>query len=125
MRDRTLSILGALATLGMLLLLARGTYAETMFDVARFQAMADDTPAETIPVGTKITTQNWKQYAKFMPVWLQTLYTRDYHWHIGDSPEFTIEVGPTHDFVLPKKFREDTEKYAGQVTLEKASTAGR
>jgi hypothetical protein len=124
MRDRTLSILGALATLGMLLLLARGTYAETMFDVARFQAMADDTPAETIPVGTKITTQNWKQYAKFMPVWLQTLYARDYHWHIGDGPEFTIEVGPTHDFVLPKKFREDTEKYAGQVTLEKASTGG-
>jgi hypothetical protein len=108
----------------MLALLAAPIYAETMFDPASYKDLADSSTSETIPVGTKITRQNWQQYAKFMPVWLQTLYRGDYHWHIGDGPEFTVEVGPTRDYPLPKKFREDTEKYAGQTKLVKTSNGG-
>lgn len=124
MRTATLAVIGAAAILCALVLAVRGAYAETMFDPARYQALAPDTSSETIPPGTQITLQNWKSYAKFMPIWLQTLYNGDYHWHIGEGPEFTIEVGPRHDFPLPRKFREDTEKYGGQATLEKTSSGG-
>ncbi len=124
MRIRTLTVLGGLASLCALLFLVRNARAETMFDEANFKALADATSADTVAPGTKITVQNWKQYRQFMPVWLQALYSGDYHWKIGPQPEFTIEVGPTHDFPLPKKFREDTEKYGGQATLEKLSTGG-
>jgi hypothetical protein len=72
MTIRTNSILGGLAIVWILLLLACNTYAETTFHCARFQALADDTSSETIAPGTRITVQNWKQYAKFMPIWLQT-----------------------------------------------------
>src|SRR5260370_12361562 len=59
-----------------------------------------------------------------MPLWLQAAYSGDYHWHIGSGPEFTITVGPTSNFPLPKKYLEDTEKYHNQVSLEKTSWGG-
>src|ERR1700741_605623 len=98
--------------------------AEMMFDPQHYHDLVDTSSNQTIPPGTKITLQNWKQYKNFMPVWLQAAYSGDYHWHIGPGPEFTITVAPASNFPLPKKFAEDTEKYHSQVQLEKLSDGG-
>ena len=124
MKTRSLIVLGSLSIFCALSLFARAASAEMMFDESHYKALVDDTSTDTIPLGTKITLKNWQNYKKFMPAWLQALYSGDYHWHIGSEPEFTIEVGPPHDFPLPQKYQEDTEKYAGQTKLVKASTGG-
>src|SRR5579885_2623638 len=112
---------GAALLIGMIAQTARS---EMMFDLQHYRDLVDASSSQTIPPGTKITLQNWKQYKNFMPVWLQAAYSGDYHWHIGPGPEFTINVGPTSNFPLPKKFLEDTEKYHGQVTLQKLGDGG-
>lgn len=124
MRTRSLVILCGLAVGCALTMMVCSVHAEMLFDESHYKALADDTSPDTIPIGTKITLQNWQQYKKFMPVWLQSLYSGEYHWQIGSGPEFTIEVGPTHDLPLPAKYKEDTEKYAGQARLAKAPTGG-
>ena len=124
MRTRSLMVLGSLAIFCALSMAAVTARAEMVFDEANYKALVDDTSSDTIPIGTKITLQNWQQYKKFMPMWLQALYSGDYHWHIGSDPLFTVEVGPTHDFPLPTKYQEDTEKYAGQTRLVKAPSGG-
>ncbi len=123
MRTRSL-IIGGLAVFCALSLLVRAASAEMVFDEQRYKALVDDSSPDTIPVGTKISLQNWQQYKNFMPAWLQALYGGDYHWHMGSGPEFTVEVGPTHDFPLAQKFQGDTEKYAGQTRLMKTSWGG-
>src|SRR5215470_18022539 len=45
--------------------------AQITYDVANYKALADADSADTIPPGTKITLQNWQQYKKFMPMWVQ------------------------------------------------------
>jgi hypothetical protein len=117
-------IAGSVTAVCVMVLVTRAARAEMVFDAAHYSALADDTAPDTIAPGTTITLQNWQQYRKFMPLWLQALYSQDYHWHIDSGPEFTIEVGPTHDLPLPQKYQEDTEKYAGQTRLVKTSTGG-
>jgi hypothetical protein len=123
MTKHTFVTLSALTAL-FLGVLARCASAEMMFDPQHYHEMVDASSARTIAPGTRITLQNWRQYKDFMPVWLQAAYSGDYQWRIGSGPEFTITVGPTTDFPLPRKFREDTEKYKGQDRLEKTSWGG-
>jgi len=124
MKMRTVSVLGGLALGFLICALARSAAAEMMFDTQHYKDLVDASSAQTIPPGTKITLQNWKQYKNFMPLWLQASYSGDYHWHIGPGPEFTITVGPTSNLPLPKKFLEDTEKYHNQVGVDKLSDGG-
>ena len=124
MRKRRSSFLAGFAALFVICTTAQAVFAEMMFDPQHYRDLVDTSSSQTIPPGTKITLQNWRQYKNFMPVWLQATYSGDYHWHIGSGPEFTIVVGPTSNFPLPKKFQEDTEKYHGQVTLEKLPDDG-
>ena len=52
-----------------------------------------------IPIGTKITTQNWQQYKNFLPLGMQKLFAGIYYWKI--PPDAVLEVGPAvHDFLL-------------------------
>ncbi len=74
---------------------------------------------ETIPAGTRITTANWQQYRKFMPISLQAFMSGKYFWKMGSGPEDYIEVGPTIPTQLPTKYLADTEKYSGQAQLVK------
>ena len=74
---------------------------------------------ETVPVGTKITTANWQQYRKFMPISLQAFMSGKYFWKMGSGPDDYIEVGPTIPTQLPTKYLADTEKYSGQAQLVK------
>jgi len=124
MKIRTVAVLGGLALGFLVCALARSAAAEMMFDPQHYKDLVDTSSAQTIPPGTKITLQNWKQYKNFMPLWLQASYSGDYHWHIGAGPEFTITVGPTSNLPLPKKFLEDTEKYHNQVGVDKLSDGG-
>src|SRR5271155_3217620 len=75
MRTRSLIVLGSLAIFCVLSVAAVTARAEMVFDEANYKALADDPSPDTIPIGTKITLQNWQQYKKFMPVWLQALYS--------------------------------------------------
>src|SRR5260370_32242596 len=108
---------GILSTLALVLWLWGSAGAQLNYDVATYKALADADSAETIPPGTKITLKNWKQYRKFMQIWMQQAYEGKYRWHVGSEPEYTVEVGPTHHFPMYKKFIEDTEKYGGQAQL--------
>jgi Protein of unknown function (DUF1329) len=80
-----------------------------------------DSPS-TIPPGTKITMQNWKQYKNFMPVGMQGLWSGQTYWRMPDNG--VISVGETTPTPLPKKYQEDTEKYAAQVGLVKNADGG-
>jgi hypothetical protein len=124
MRKRMGSFLSVVAAGFLICATVQAVSAEMMFDPQHYRDLVDASSSQTIPPGTKITLQNWRQYKNFMPIWLQAAFSGDYHWHIGPGPEFTIVVGPTSNFPLPKKFLEDTEKFHGQVSLEKLSDGG-
>src|SRR5215471_19969178 len=124
MKKQTLATLSWLATVLLGCVLARSASADMMFDPQYYRELVDASSPQTISPGTKITLKNWGEYKHFMPIWLQAAYSGNYHWHIGSGPEFTITVGPTSDFPLPKRFRQDTEKYNGQDRLEKTSWGG-
>ena len=124
MKKQTLATLSWLAAVLLGCVLARSASADMMFDPQYYRELVDASSPQTISPGTKITLKNWGEYKHFMPIWLQAAYSGNYHWHIGSGPEFTITVGPTSDFPLPKRFRQDTEKYNGQDRLEKTSWGG-
>src|SRR5262245_37275858 len=115
---------GTVVTAAIFVCLGGLANAQLSYDVANYKALADADSTDTIPVGTKITLQNWQQYKKFMQVWTQAAYSGKYKWHVGSEPEYTIEVGPTHHFPMYQKFIEDTEKYGGQAQLVPLSSGG-
>ena len=72
-------------------------------------------PGETIPVGTRITVENWHKYKKFMPDGMIALFQGAYYWKM--PPDVEMEVGPTVIHPLPKTYLDATAKYASQVKL--------
>ncbi len=82
--------------------------------------VGDDTPrridgADTIPIGTTITTQNWQRYKQFMPDGMAALFEGKYFWKM--PADVAMEIGPTIDYSLPTNYIDVTEKYAGQVKI--------
>lgn|SRR5579875_1625667 len=67
------------------------------------------------PPGTVITMQNWQQYKGAMQDGLQVLFQGDNFWKF--PADFRMEIGPTHDYPLPKRFQEYTEKYSKNVQI--------
>jgi len=98
--------------------------AEVVFSEDAYRQLAEANSADTIPVGTKITLQNWQQYKKFMPVQMQTAFSGQYSLHIGSEPMHTMEVGRAHDFPSPGDLAKNTEKYSSQVKLEQLPSGG-
>ena len=78
--------------------------------------------AQTIPPGTRITTQNWQAYRQFMSEGLQALFVGKYFWKMPADAE--IQVGPTLVNPPPKTFMEATEKYSSQVKLVELPSGG-
>jgi hypothetical protein len=72
-----------------------------------------------IPIGTKISTQNWQQYQQFMPVGMVQMFKGTYGWKM--PADVNMEVGPVHHGFLPKTWIEATEKYGAQTTVELTS----
>src|ERR1700730_1455771 len=69
----------------------------------------------SIPIGTVITTANWRQYKDFMPDGMVKLFAGEYSLKMPDAAR--IEIGPPVIHSLPKGYLDATEKYAGQVKL--------
>jgi Protein of unknown function (DUF1329) len=91
-----------------------GTFNEKLID-----QLLPANSTETLAPGTKITTANWQQYAKFMPIGMQAFMSGRFFWHIGTGPGDYAEVGPTIATPLPYKYLQDTEKYGNQAKLVK------
>jgi hypothetical protein len=97
---------------------------DVLFDPANYASLAKAPSSETIAPGTQITVRNWKQYRRFMPVGIQALYDRKEFLHVGDSPDFTITVGPAIDYKWPRQYLVDTEKYGDQTRLVSLDNGG-
>jgi uncharacterized protein DUF1329 len=115
---------GTLIGIAMIVCLGRPAAAQITYDLANYRALADADSPETIPPGTKITPQNWQQYKKFMPIWVQAAFSGAYKWHVGTDPEYAVVVGATHHYPLPRQYVEDTEKYGGQAQLVAQPSGG-
>src|SRR5690348_18487255 len=55
--------------------------AQLTFSEDAYRQLADADSPDTIPVGTKITLQNWQQYKKFLPVSFQAMFSGQYPRH--------------------------------------------
>lgn len=75
-----------------------------------------------IPIGTKITNQNWQQYQQFMTEGMKAVFAGTNYWHMPKN--LVIEVGPTRHIPPPKPYLEDTEKYGNQVSLAQTPDGG-
>ncbi len=107
-----------------LTLAATGAARAQQFDRNAYNDLVDASSADTIAPGTRITVQNWTQYKRFMPTWMQIAYSGKVHFHVGDTPDYVIQVAPTGNYPMPKAMRQDTEKYAGQTKLLPAPETG-
>ncbi len=75
-----------------------------------------------IAPGTVITAQNWQQYKDFMSVGLQRVLEGNTRWRL--PPGWELDVGPTEDYPLPKRWWDATEKYKNQTRLVQLPTGG-
>ncbi len=72
---------------------------------------------QTIPPGTKITKQNWRQYKQFFSDGEAYFWEGQGYWKMPDDVE--MDVGQPHHFTLPAPFVEASEKYGSQTRLVK------
>src|SRR5580704_6429935 len=82
-------------------------------------ADSGDVPLEKqapLPVGTVITTQNWRQYKDYMSLGMQILFEGQYAYKL--APDQEVVVGPPTKVVLPREYVKNTEKYSSQVGLK-------
>jgi hypothetical protein len=77
---------------------------------------------DTIPVGTRITPQNYQKYKDFMPQGLQIILSGTSVWKVPSDA--VMEVGPLVDYRLPPSWYDASEKYKYQTKLEKLNTGG-
>ena len=87
------------------------------FDMRPYRAMVDAGSAETIAAGTQISLANWTKYRRFMPIWMQALYSGQFAYRVPNSADYSINVGPGGPLPFPPDYTKDTEKYAGQARL--------
>lgn len=93
------------------------------FDPSNYAALASADSKATIPVGTKITLQNWQQYRQFLPPEVQWALEKKVPWPPVPS-DWEVEIGPDVQVRTPTPYQEATEQHSGQVRLVKASTGG-
>ncbi len=78
--------------------------------------LAESVPSGgSIPVGTRITVQNWQKYKQFMPDGMIAFFQGGYSWKMPADVE--MDIGPTVIHPLPKRYVDATAKYASQVKL--------
>ncbi len=82
---------------------------------------SDAAPA-SIPPGTRITTENWRQYRQFMSEGMQALFEGNHFWRMPKKS--AIEVGPATPILLPRKFLQDTTANSASVRLKGLSSGG-
>jgi len=80
------------------------------------QWLKDSASQGEVPVGTKITPSNYQQYKGVIPLGMIKLFEGKYFWKIPQDA--VLEVGPTVNDFLPKTWKDATEKYGQQTTVE-------
>jgi hypothetical protein len=98
--------------------------AQYSYDPKAYADMANADSDQTIAPGTVITTRNWQQHKAFMNIGMQALFSGRYLWHLDDTPDFAMNVGPTISVPQPARYIADTEKYAAQVRLVRTESGG-
>ena len=83
---------------------------------------ATATAASAIPLGTVITTANWRQYQQFMPDGMVTLFEGRSSWKMPD--DLAMTVGPTVIHPLPAGYLAATEKYSPTTKLVELPAGG-
>ncbi len=121
-RPRSLKLLPGAFLAALLSMSASTSVLAQQFDPNAYKALVDADSSETVPAGTVITVHNWQKYRNFFGIGEQALYSGKYEFHVGDTPDFDVVVGPTTSFREPSKLTRNTEKYSGQTRLE--PTAG-
>jgi len=97
----------AICMVALTFMLAYGSVALAQtFDPNAYKDLVDSTSSETIAPGTKITLQNWTQYKRFMGTWMQLAFSGKVHFHVADTPDYTVVVAPTGNYPIPKEMRE-------------------
>lgn len=92
-----------------------GLFGVALIVIIAANARAQGNESDSAPPGTVITMQNWQQHRDVLQQGLQELFSGQYFWKF--PADFQIVIGPTHDLPLPKRYVEDTEKYANQVKI--------
>jgi hypothetical protein len=77
---------------------------------------------DAIPLGTRITMQNWQNFKQFMPDGMVALFEGKYFWKM--PADVSMEIGPTVNYPLPKNYLEATEKYSSQVKIVELPDGG-
>ena len=118
------SIVAAGLALTWVLWAAPAMSAQITWNQQNYAALVGANTASTIPAGTRITVANWGQYKRFLPIGLQAAFSGAYQFHVTADPEYTMVVAPTTHFEMPRKWKEDGEKYGGQTRLERTAQGG-
>jgi hypothetical protein len=106
----------ALGALVLFLLPSLGwTQASTDFSEME-QWVKDSEHQPDVPIGTKITVQNYQQYKQVLPLGMIKLFEGQYFWKM--PPDAVLEVGPTHLGSRLPSFQAATEKYSSQVQVK-------
>jgi Protein of unknown function (DUF1329) len=118
MRNLTIFLLGLILCL---LSAGRRQAAWAQSNFSGWNSPTGDAASLPLP-GTKITMQNWRQYRKYMPDGVRSLFEGKYAWKMPADVE--ISVGPTVINPPPRSYLAATEKYAGQVKLRRLPNGG-
>jgi hypothetical protein len=89
---------------------------------AQQSAAPTDGVSDASIAGATVTTQNWRDYQKYMPDGMAALFEGKYFWKM--PPDVAMQVGPTIIHPLPKNYVEATEKYSGQVKVVELPNGG-
>lgn len=76
---------------------------------------ASSSVARTLPAGTSITIQNWREYAQYMPFGMSELFEGHHFWKM--PPDVEMVIGPTIPERMPAHYYEATERYSGNVEV--------
>jgi hypothetical protein len=85
-------------------------------------SLALSSAQDSIPLGTKITMQNWQSYQSFIPDGMVSLFQGQYYWKMPADVE--LDVGPTIIQPLPTNYMTATEKYSSQVSIVELPSGG-
>ena len=101
----------------LLVLLPSLAWSQASTDFSEMQRWVKDSEHQPdVPVGTKITMQNYQQYKQVLPLGMIKLFEGQYFWKM--PPDVELEVGPTHLGSRLPSFQAATEKYSSQVKVK-------
>lgn len=113
---RPFALIAASVALSMLLAPAklRAQQSTDYGQMTQWLKMSETPPP--LPSGTTITMANWRQYQAYMPLGMIEFFEGKYGLKMPADVE--IDVGPAHLDNLPRTWRDTTEKYGSQTTVE-------